>query len=164
MLQEKKWVRKGCKLFAENIQDIEFEREQRIEDFLVLEEFKDVFLEEIPGLPSKQDLDFSIELTSGSVLASKSPYRMSAPKLVELKLQLQELIEKGYIQPTVSPWGVLILFVRKKDGTMQMCIDYHQLNKMTIKNRYPLPRIDDLFDQVGGAKIFSNNDLQFEYH
>ena len=84
---------------------------------------------------------------------------MSAPELVELKLQLQELIEKGYIQASVSPWGEPILFVKKKDYAIHMCIDYHQLNKMTIKNRYPLPRIDDLFNQVGGAKIFSKIDL-----
>ena len=84
---------------------------------------------------------------------------MSAPELVELKLHLQELIEKRYIKPSVCPWGEPILFVKNKDGTMQMCIDYHHLNKMTIKNRYPLPRIDDLFDQVGGANIFSKIDL-----
>ena len=84
---------------------------------------------------------------------------MSAPEFLELKLQLQELIEKGYIQPGVSPWGAAILSVNKNDGTMRMCIDYRQLNKMTIKNRYPLPRIDDLFDQVRGAKIFSTIDL-----
>ena len=84
---------------------------------------------------------------------------MSALELVELKPELQELIEKGYIQPSVYPWGAPILFVKNKYGTMSMCIDYCQLNKMTIKNRYPLPRIDDLFDQVGGAKIFSKNDL-----
>ena len=89
---------------------------------------------------------------------------MSAPKLVEIKLYLQELIEKGYIQPSVSPWGALILFIKKKDGTMWMCIDYHQLNKMNIKKQYPLPRIDDLFNQVGGAKIFSNIDLRSRYH
>ena len=89
---------------------------------------------------------------------------MSALELVELKLQLQELIEKGYIRPSVSPWGAPILFIKKKDGTMRMCIDYRNLNKMTIKNHYPLPRIDDLFDQVGGARIFSNIVLRSEYH
>ena len=93
-LQENKCIRKGCKLFAVNIQDIEAEREQHIEEFIVIIDFKDVFPEEIQGLPSKRDLDFSIELTPGSVLASKSPYRMSALELVELKLQLQELIAK----------------------------------------------------------------------
>ena len=89
---------------------------------------------------------------------------MSIPKLVELNLKLQELIEKGYIQPSVPPWGAPILFVKKKDGTIQMCIDYHQLNKMTIKNCYPLPRINDLFDLVGGSKIFSKIDLRSSYH
>ena len=98
-------------MFAVNIRDIESDREQRIEYFPVLEEFKDVFPEEIPKLSPKRDLDFSIELTLGSILAFKAPYRMSAPELVELKLQLQKLIEKGYIQPNVSPWGALILFV-----------------------------------------------------
>ena len=96
-LQAMKWLRKGCKLFAVNIRDIECEREQRIEDFPILVEFKDVFLEEILGLPLKRDLDFSIELTPGSVPDSKAPSRMSAPELVELKMQLQELIEKGYV-------------------------------------------------------------------
>ena len=89
---------------------------------------------------------------------------MSGPDLVESKMQLQELIEKGYIRPSVSPWGAPILYVKKKDGTLRMCIDYRQLNKTTINNRYPLPRIDDLFDQVGGAKIFSKLDLRSEYH
>ena len=89
---------------------------------------------------------------------------MSAPELVELKLQLQDLIDKGYIQPSVSPWGAPIFFVNKKDGTMRMCIDYRHLNNMNIKNYYPLPRIDELFDQVGGANIFLNIDLRSEYH
>ena len=124
-LQAKKCVRKGCKLFVVNIQDVESDREQHIEYFLVLENFKDVFPEEIPGLPPKRDLEFSIELTPGLVPASKAPYRMSAPELVELKLELQELIDKGYIWPSVSPWGEPILFVKKKDGTMRMCIDYY---------------------------------------
>ena len=123
-LQAKKCVRKGCKLFAVNIWDVESNREQRIEDVPVLEKFKDVFPEEILGLPPKQDLEFSIELTPRWVPTFKAPYCMSALELVELKLQLQELIEKGYIRPSVSPWGALILFVKKKDGTMRMCIDY----------------------------------------
>ena len=124
-LQAKKCVRKGCKLFTVNIRDVVLDKEQCIEDFPVLEEFKDVFPDEIPILPLKRDLYFSIELTPGSVPPSKAPYHMSAPELVELKLQLQELIEKGYIRPSVSHWGALILFVKKKDGMMRMCIDYH---------------------------------------
>ena len=134
ILQENKCNRKGCKLFAVNIQDLESEREQHIEDFPVLIYFKDVFPEEIPGLNPKRDLDFSIELTPGSVSDSKDPNRMREPELVEIKLQLQELIEKGYIRPSVSPWGASILFVKKKDGMMRMCIEYFLLNKMTIKS------------------------------
>jgi hypothetical protein len=95
---------------------------------------------------------------------SRTPYRMSTPELVELKLQLKEMWEKGYIQPSVSPWGATTLFVKNKDGTLRLCIDYRQLNKMTIKNKYPLPRIDDLFDQLRGATIFSKIDLRFGYH
>ena len=89
---------------------------------------------------------------------------MSPPELMELKMQLQELLDKGYIRPSVSPWGAPVLFVKKKDGTFRMWIDYRQLNKLTIKNRYPSPRIDDLFDQVRGASVFSNIDLRTGYH
>jgi hypothetical protein len=95
---------------------------------------------------------------------SRTPYRMSTPELVELKLQLKEMMDKGYIHPNVSPWGAPVLFVKKKDGTLQMCIDYRQLNKVTIKNKYPLPRIDDLFDQLGGSSIFSKIDLRSGYN
>jgi len=89
---------------------------------------------------------------------------MSPPELIELKMQLQELLDKGYIRPSVSPWGAPVLFVKKKDGTFKMCIDYRKLNKLTIKNRYPLPRIDDLFDQVRGASIFSKINLRTGYY
>ena len=89
---------------------------------------------------------------------------MAPLKLKELKLQLQELLEKGFIRPSVSPWGALVIFVKKKDGTLRLCIDYRQLNKLTIKNKYPLPRIDDLFDQLKGASIFSKIDLRSGYH
>jgi hypothetical protein len=89
---------------------------------------------------------------------------MSTPELVELKLQLKEMMDKGYIRPSMSPWGAPVLFVKKKDGTLRLCIDYRQLNKVTIKNKYPLPRIDDLFYQLGGASIFSKIDLRSGYH
>jgi hypothetical protein len=90
----------------------------------------------------------------GSAPISKAPYRMSLPELTELKIQIQELLDKEYIRPSVSPWGALVLFVKKKDKTLRLCIDYRQLNKMTVKRKYPLPRINDLFDQVGGPNIF----------
>ena len=112
------------------------------------------------GLPPKRELDFSIELVPGVVPSSKAPYRMNILELNELKLQLKELIDKMYICPSVSPWGAPIIFVKKKDETMRLCIDYHQLNTMTIKNRYTLPHIDDLFDQLRGATVFSKIDLR----
>jgi hypothetical protein len=98
------------------------------------------------------------------VPVSRTPYRMSTLDLVELKLQLKEIMDKGYIWPNVSPWGAPVLFVKKKYGTLQLCIDYRELNKVTIKNKYPLPRINDLFDQLGGASIFSKIDLRSGYH
>jgi len=136
----------------------------KLEDYPVLQEFKDVFLEEVPGLPSNKDTDFTANLVTRETLVSKAPYRMSTPKLVELTMQLQELMDKNYIRPSVSPWGAPVLFVKKKDGMLRLCIDYTQLNKVTIKNNYPLPRIDDLFDQMKGAKVFSKIDLRSRYH
>jgi hypothetical protein len=100
----------------------------------------------------------------GAAPVSKAPYRMSTPELKELQLQLEELLKKGYICPSVSPWGAPVLFVKKKDGTLRLCIDFRQLNKVTVKNKYPLSRIDDLFDQLKDAKIFSKIDLRSGYH
>eukprot|EP00253_Pinus_taeda_P030735 PITA_30735 len=119
----------------------------------------DVFPEEIPGLPPKRNIDFTIDLMPGTAPVSQEPYKMSVPELTELKIQLQELLDKNYIRPCVSPWGAPVLFVKKKDRTLRMCIDYHQLNKFTIENKYPLPRIDKLLDQVRGATVFSKIDL-----
>ncbi|XP_057250746.1 uncharacterized protein LOC104908979 [Beta vulgaris subsp. vulgaris] len=112
----------------------------------------------------QKEIDFSIDLVPGSAPISKAPYRMAPAELQELKKQLDELLEKGYIRPSVSPWGAPVLFVKKKDGSMRLCIDYRELNKITIKNKYPLPRIDDLFDQLRGATIFSKIDLRSGYH
>ncbi|KAL9252656.1 Retrovirus-related Pol polyprotein from transposon 297-like protein [Drosera capensis] len=109
-------------------------------------------------------MDFSIELAPEAAPISKAPYRMAPAELKELKTQLEELLEKGYIRPSVSPWGAPVLFVKKKDGSMRLCIDYRELNKITIKNRYPLPRIDDLFDQLQGASVYSKIDLRSGYH
>ena len=136
----------------------------RLEDYQVLQEFKDVFLDEILGLPPKRDIDFTIELVPGVVPVSKTPYRMSTLEMLELNMQLQELLERKYIRPSVSPWGASVLFVKKKDGTFRLCIDYRQLNKVIVKNKYPLPSIDDLFDQMRGAKVFSKIELRFGYH
>ena len=136
----------------------------RLEDFHVLQEFMDLFPHEILGLPSKRDIDFIIDLVPGATLMSKTPYRMSTPNNLELKMQLQELLEKKYIRLSVSPWGATVLFVKNKYGTLRLCINYTQLNKITMKNKYPLPQIDDLFYQMRGAKVFSKIELRYAYH
>jgi hypothetical protein len=134
-----------------------------IEDYAVLKEFEDVF-KKIPRLPPKRDIDFSINLMPGEAPVSKTPYRMSTPELKELQMQLEEILKKRYIRPSVSPWGAPVLFMNKKDGTLRLCIDFRQLNKVTMKNKYPLPRIDDLFNQLKDSKIFSKIDLRSGYH
>jgi hypothetical protein len=164
-MQLKKCVRKGCQVYAIQVTSLAEKKDKpKLEDFVVLRDFRDMFVDEIPELPPRREIDFSIDLLPGSAPISKAPYRMSLPELTELKIQLQELLDKEYIRPSVSPWGAPVLFVKKKDGTLRLCIDYRQLNKMTIKNKYPLPRINDLFDQVGGGKIFSKLDLRSGYH
>jgi hypothetical protein len=160
----RKYFRKGCPLYViQALKTIEGAKPNP-DDHPILREYKDVFPEEVSGLPPRRDIDFSIELAPGAVLVSRTPYRMSTPELVELKLKLKEMMDKGYIRPSVSPWGAPVLFVKKKNGTLRLCIDYRQLNKVTIKNKYPLPRINDLFDQLGGASIFSKIDLRSRYH
>jgi hypothetical protein len=162
-LQLKRCFRKGCQLYATHVEEPENTKGPSLEYFLVLQEFEDVF-QEIPGFPPKREIDFSIDLVPGVSPVSKTPYRMSTPELKELQMQLEELLKKGYIRPSVSPWGAPILFVKKKDGTLRLCIDFRQLNKATVKNKYPLPKIDDLFDQLRGEKIFSKIDLRSGYH
>ncbi|KAL0539843.1 hypothetical protein IC582_024064 [Cucumis melo] len=130
----------------------------------VVKDYPDVFPEELPGLPPHREVEFAIELEPGMVSISRAPYRMAPAELKELKVQLQELLDKGFIRPSVSPWGAPVLFVKKKDGSMRLCIDYRELNKVTVKNRYPLPRIDDLFDQLQGATVLSKIDLRSGYH
>ncbi|KAL0554620.1 hypothetical protein IC582_008546 [Cucumis melo] len=130
----------------------------------VVREYPDVFLDKLPGLPPPRKIDFTIELEPDTAPISRAPYRMAPAELKELKVQLQELLDKGFIRPSVSPWGAPVLFVKKKDGSMRLCIDYRELNKVIVKNRYPLPRIDDLFDQLQGATVFSKIDLRSGYH
>ena len=113
----------------------------------MVNEFLDVFLEEIPGMPPKREIYVTIDLVPGTAPSSKAPYRMAPAELSELKEQLQDLLDKSYIRHSASLWGALVLFVRKKDGSIKWCINCWKLNKVTIKNKYPLPRIDDLFDQ-----------------
>jgi hypothetical protein len=130
----------------------------------VVREFADVFPDELPGMPPDRDVEIVIELQPGTTPISKRSYRMPPKELVELKTQLQELLDKGYIRPSSSPWGCPTLFVKKKDGSLRLCVDYRPLNAVTIKNKYPLPRIDVLFDQLAGARVFSKIDLRSGYH
>jgi hypothetical protein len=133
-------------------------------DIPIVSEYLDVFPADITSLPLEREIEFSIYLIPGAEPVSVAPYRMSPLELKELKSQLEELIQKHFIRPSVSPWGAPVLLVKKKDGSMRLCIDYRQLNKVTIKNKYPLPRIDDLLDQLKGASVFSKIDLRSGYH
>ena len=127
-------------------------------------EYEDVFPDELPGLPPPRDVDFRIELHPGTLPISMTPHKTAPVELQELKVKIQELLGKGFIRPSTSPWGAPVLFAKKKDKTLRLCIDYRQLNRVTIKNRYPLPRIDDLFDQLRGARVYSKIDLRTGYH
>jgi hypothetical protein len=126
----------------------------------VFSEFPDVFPEELPGMPPDHDIKFVIELIPDTSPIYKSPYRMATPELVELKEHIKELLEKGFVRPSSSPWGAPVIFVPKKNDTQRLCVDYHTLNEITINNKYPLSRIDDLLDQLHGACMFSKIDLQ----
>uniref|UniRef100_A0A2N9EM84 Reverse transcriptase n=1 Tax=Fagus sylvatica TaxID=28930 RepID=A0A2N9EM84_FAGSY len=162
-LRANRLLRKGCRGFLASVVDLQ-KKELEIEDIPVVREFPDVFPEDLPGLPPDREVEFSIDLVPGTAPISKAPYRMAPAELKELKGQLEELLDKGFIRPSASPWGAPVLFVKKKDGSMRLCIDYRELNRVTIKNKYPLPRIDDLFDQLQGAQVFSKIDLRSGYH
>jgi hypothetical protein len=130
-----------------------------MEEILIIQEYLDVFSDELSGMAPDGAIEFKIELQPGTAPISKRPYQMPPNEMMELKIQLQELLYKGYIRPSSSPWGCHALFVKKKDKTLRLCINYRPLNAVTIKNRYPLSRIDLLFDQLVGAKVFSKIDL-----
>ncbi|KAA3480740.1 DNA/RNA polymerases superfamily protein [Gossypium australe] len=144
------YVKKGCEAYLAYAIDTKV-TEKKVESVPVVCQFPDVFPEELSGLPLIREVEFGIELVLGTTPISMAPYRMAPTELKKLKLQLQELTKRGFARSSFSPWGAPMLFVKKKDGTMRMCIDYRQLNKVTIKNKYPLPCIDDLFDQLKGA-------------
>jgi hypothetical protein len=137
--------------------------ESPLEKIPVVCEYLDVFPDELPGMPPDRDIEFAIELQPGTTPISKRPYRMPLAELAELKKRLQELLDKGFIRPSTS-WGCPTLFVKKNDESLRLCVDYRRLNAVTIKNKYPLPRIDVLFDQLIGANVFSKIDLCSGYH
>jgi hypothetical protein len=126
----------------------------KLEDLPIVCEYPDVFPDDLPGMPPDRDIEFVIELQPGTAPISKRPYRMPPNELAELKVQLQDLLDKGFIHPSASPWGCPALFVKKKDHSLKLSVDYHPLNAVTIKNKYSLPRIDILFDQLARAKVF----------
>jgi hypothetical protein len=138
----------------------------KLKDIPIVCEYLDVFIDDLPGMPPDRNIEFVIELQPGTAPISKRPYHMPPNELAELKIQLQDLLDKGFIRPSASPWGCPALFVKKKNNSLRLCVDYHPLNKVTIKNKYPLLRIDILFDQLelAGARVFSKIDLRSGYH
>ena len=135
-----------------------------MEKIPIVREFPDVFPEELPGIPLEMEVDLSIEIVPGTTPMSRAPYKMASAKLKELMSQLQELMDKGFIRPSVSPWGAPVLFVKKKDDTLRICIDYRKINKVIVKNRYPFPRIEDIFYQLKGVGVFFKIDLRSGYY
>ncbi|WMV19420.1 hypothetical protein MTR67_012805, partial [Solanum verrucosum] len=162
-IKARKLISKGCLYHLVRVRDVE-SKTVLIESVPVVNEFLDVFSNDLPGVPPEREIDFGINLLPDTQPISIPPYHMAPVELKELKEQLRDLLEKGFIRPSQSPWGSPVLFVKKKDGSLRMCIDYRQLNRVTVKNKYPLPRIDDLFDQLQGASHFSKIDLRSGYH
>jgi hypothetical protein len=137
---------------------------QKLEDIRVACAFPDVFPKNLPGMPPDRDVEFTIELQPSTAPVSRRPYKMTPKELAKLKVQLTELMDKDFIHPSSSHWGCPALFIKKKDQSLRLCVDYRPLNAVTIKNKYPLPHIDILFDQLAGAKVFSKIDLRSGYH
>ena len=131
----------------------------------LLQQYEDVFPEQLPkGKPPKRSVEFEIKTEEGSTPPNKPPYRLSPKEHEELQAQIEDLLAQGHIRPSTSPYGAPVLFVPKKDGRWRMCVDYRALNRQTIRDRYPLPRIDDLLDRLGKAKHFTTLDLATGYH
>ncbi|GJS61016.1 putative reverse transcriptase domain-containing protein [Tanacetum coccineum] len=161
------YMLKGCPVFLAHVTTNEVEdksEKKRLEDVPIVRDFPEVFPEDLPGLPPTRQVEFQIDLVPGAAPVARAPYRLAPSEMKELSEQLKELSDKGFIRPSSSPWGAPVLFVKKKDGSFRMCIDYQELNKLTVKNRYPLPRIDDLFDQLQGSSVYSKIDLRSGYH
>ncbi|GKC63481.1 putative reverse transcriptase domain-containing protein, partial [Tanacetum coccineum] len=162
-----KYIEKGCQIFLAQVTKKEIEDKsevKQLEDVPTVQDFSEVFPKDLPGLPPTRQVEFQIDLVPGAAPVARAPYRLAPSELQELSTQLQELSDKGFIRPSSSPWGAPVLFVKKKDRSFRMCIDYRELNKLIVKNRYPLPRINDLFDQLQGSSVYSKIDLRSGYH
>ncbi|GKA11604.1 putative reverse transcriptase domain-containing protein [Tanacetum coccineum] len=162
-----KYMLKGHHVFLAHVTIKETEDksgEKRLEDVPTIRDFLKVFPEDLLFLPPTRQVEFQIDLIPGVALVARAPYRLAPSEMKELSEQLQELTDKGFIRPSSSPWEAPVLFVKKKDGSFRMCIDYRELNKLTVKNRYPLLRINDLFDQLQGSSVYSKIDLLSGYH
>ncbi|KAF3668526.1 putative ribonuclease H protein-like [Capsicum annuum] len=162
-LKSRKLIFKGCVYHLVRVKDTKSETPP-IQSISVVNEFLNVFLEDLPGVPPDREIEFGIDLFPDTQPISIPSYRMASAELKELKEQLRDLLDKDFVRPSVSPWGAPVLFLRKKNSSLRMCIDYCQLNKVTVKNKYPFPRIDDLFDQLQGASYFLKVDLRSSYH
>nr|GEX15565.1 putative reverse transcriptase domain-containing protein [Tanacetum cinerariifolium] len=162
-IKARKFIKRSSQLFVAHVTEKE-PQEKRIEDVPVIRDFPEVFPVDLSGLPPPQKVKFQIDLVPGDAPVARAPYPLAPSEMKELAKQLQELSVKRFIRPNSSPWGAPVLFVKKKDGSFRMCIDYRELNKLTVKNRYPLQRIDDLFDQLQGSSVYSKIDLRTGYH
>ncbi|GKB27334.1 putative reverse transcriptase domain-containing protein [Tanacetum coccineum] len=158
---------KGCPVFLAHVTTNEVEdksEKKRLEDVPIVRDFPEVFPEDFPSLPPTRQVEFQIDLVPGATPVARAPYRLAPSEMKELSEQLKELSDKGFIRPSFSPWGAPVLFVKKKDGSFRMCIDYRELNKLTVENCYPLPIINDLFYQLQGSSVYSKIDLRSGYH
>nr|GEV45935.1 putative reverse transcriptase domain-containing protein [Tanacetum cinerariifolium] len=160
-------IQGGCPILLAHVTTKEAEdksKEKRLEDVPIVQDFLEVFLKDLPGIPPTRQVEFQIDLIPSAPPVVLAPYRLAPSEMKELSDQLKELADKGCIRPSSSPWGASVLFVKKKDGSFRMCIDYRELNKLAVKNRYPLPRIDNLLDQLQGLSVYSKIDLRSGYH
>nr|GEV11949.1 putative reverse transcriptase domain-containing protein [Tanacetum cinerariifolium] len=162
-----KYLQKGCHVFLAHTTEKKTKdksKEKRLKDVPIVRDFSEVFFEGFPGVSPARQVEFQIKLVPGAAPVARAPYRLAPSKMKELSNRLQELFDKGFIRPSSSPWGALVLFFKKREGSFQICIDYRELNKLTVKNRYPLPRIHDLFDQLQGSSVYSMINLRSGYH
>ncbi|GJX59934.1 putative reverse transcriptase domain-containing protein [Tanacetum coccineum] len=162
-----KYIRQGCQVYLAQVMSKKEEdksEEKRLEDVPIMRNFSKIFPKELPGLPPTRQVEFQIDLVPSVAPIARAPYRLAPSEMQELSAQLQEFSGKRFIRPSSLPWGAPVLFVKKKDRSFRMCIDYFELNKLTVKNRYPLPRIDDLFDKLQGSRVYSKIDMRSGYH